>query len=216
MASCALFKWPGYLVRDDADARLEAVTGAPGKWFSKIGNLKKKTDEDPLDGDGNTDPFAVNGGQGTTKESVYPIPMTLQNTAGTALDVFVLGKGPDFVRFQRSSDNQLFDLRLTSLSEASLAALAPLPATLRAHDYSPAINVKAPANSPPKEERTSLAEGIRREIERNERELEKQQLLQGSGTMTSSQKNMILRTISQLKGENARLKLKLAEYEENF
>jgi len=215
LVSCALFKWPGYLVRDDADARLAEVVSSPGKWFKKIGNLEKKTDADPLTAGADADPFAGSENGSARQGGVYPIPMTIHNTAGTALDVFVLGKGPDFVRFQRNSDNHLFDLRLASLSETSRTSLAPLPTNLRAEEYQQAVQADRAPASPPGP-RDNLAEAIRKEIEHNEREIKIQEKMSRGNLFPSSQQKAAIEKAKRLRVENIRLEQKLADYEASF
>lgn len=222
LTSCVLFKWPGYLVRDDADARLRGIVQAPEQFLRKIANFGGKTGEDPAADGENTrpsagDPFAGSASSGATSTpgSVYPLSMTILNTTGTALDVTVLGKGPDFLRFQRNSDQRLFDLKLSSLAEASRDAVMPLPTSLGAQDFQRTMPKKKAQSAPPPP-RTSMADGVRKEIERNERKIREQKGMKESGSLTSSQKSMAVKTIQRLQGENARLKLKLSSYEDSF
>lgn len=198
--SCALFKWPGFLVRDDAKDRLWSTVKSPASFFKGImgqGDDKDKSDARDASGAG------------------YPLPMTISNAAGTALDVTVLGKGPDFLRFKRNSDKQHFDLKFSTLAETSLAAIASLPANLGAQDYQQGLASET-ANEPEETDRTDLVEGLRKEIERNEQKIKEQQALQSSGTLTSSQASMTNKTMERLKTENALLKIKLEQYESDF
>lgn len=220
-----LFKWPGYLVRDDAHARLQSTLTSPERFLRKIlGQEEKSEDAEsvPPEETGRLskfDPFATpDSTEASSPITNYPLPMTIENATGTSLDVTVLGKGPDFLRFQRKSDALQFDLQLSGLSEASRSQVATLSVNLNSTDFKAPSSAPATATTREKttSPRVSLAEGLHREIKRNEERIKEHQAIMNSTKSTSAQKSMASNTMQRLQEENRQLKEKASQFDQRF
>ena len=199
LAACALFKWPGYLVNDNAGDDLKDAFAGP---MDKINEWTGKEPKEELPVENIPPPPQISANQGAQAlGTAYPMDMSILNNQGQLLEIQLLGRGANHIQFIRQSDQLMFELSFDQLATSTQDKLRNFPITI--------AGGMTPVTAAPASRSSNAKKSIQDEIERNKSRIA--ELTKRSKSASSSQKSAISKDIKRLKEDNKKLSKRMSE-----